>query len=366
MKITGVESFLVALPFEHGAPKPARHSTGFWETQDILFVRVDTDAGITGWGEAFSFSGATVTQAAVRDVLAPLAVGQDLDSPLSIASALGRRLYSIARSGPVAFALSAFDTALWDILGKQKGRPVWDLLGGSRKPSVPAYASLHRVNNPEYVSKLCRTAVERGYRHIKLHEHTIEAVVAARAAIGPDIGLMVDTNCTWKSVEDAAEVCRAIQRYDITWLEEPLFPPSDYEGMARLKREGGVPIASGENLGDYSDLCRMIEAGAVDFAQPSIAKLGGITGVWKSLEFASKHGVRAVPHSPFLGPALVATIHLVAARPEEIWCEHRFCDLAASPVGDYVIAKDGRLAVPDGPGLGFEVDPAVVEKYRVR
>ena len=102
MKITGVDSILVALPYRHGAPKPARHSFGFWETQDILFIRVDTDAGITGWGEAFSFGGASVTQAAVRDVLAPLAIGQSLDDPLKVASELARRLYSIARGGPVA------------------------------------------------------------------------------------------------------------------------------------------------------------------------------------------------------------------------------------------------------------------------
>src|SRR5262249_10809472 len=155
MKITGVDSILVALPYEHGAPKPARHNFGFWETQDVLLVRVDTDAGITGWGEAFSFNGPSVTQAAIRDVLAPLAIGQSLNHPLDVAKMIPRRTYSIGRAGPVAFALSGFDTALWDILGKQTGRPVWDLLGGKRKASVPAYASLHRLLQTEYVTKLC-------------------------------------------------------------------------------------------------------------------------------------------------------------------------------------------------------------------
>jgi D-galactarolactone cycloisomerase len=366
MKITGVDSILVALPYEHGAPKPARHNFGFWETQDVLLIRIDTDAGITGWGEAFSFNGPSVTQAAVRDVLAPLAVGQNLDDPLDVAKTLHRRVYSIARAGPVAFALSGFDTALWDILGKQSGRPVWDLLGGKRKASVPAYASLHRLQQTEYVTKLCRVASERGYRQIKLHEYTVEAVAAARAAVGPDIALMVDTNCHWTSREDATAAARSFQPYDVMWLEEPLFPASDYEGMARLRREGGVPIAAGENLGDVSDLQRMLEAGAVDFAQPSVAKLGGISGVWKSLELAARDGVVGVPHSPFAGPALIATIHMVAALTNEVFCEHRFCDLGASVVGDWAVAKDGRLKVPDGPGLGVEIDMAVVEKYRVQ
>ena len=221
------------------------------------------------------------------------------------------------------------------------------------------------MKTPDYVTRVCRNAVERGFRHIKLHEFTVEAVAAARAAVGPDIALMVDTNCTWTSLEDALAACHGFEPYDVTWLEEPLFPPSDYAGMAKLRAEGGIPIAAGENLGDVSDFCRMVEAGAVDFAQPSPAKLGGITGVWKSLQFASRHGVRAVPHSPFVGPALIATIHMIAALPHEVWCEHRFCDLEASAVGDGVIARDGRLAVPDGPGLGFEVDPNVIEKYRV-
>jgi L-alanine-DL-glutamate epimerase-like enolase superfamily enzyme len=135
--------------------------------------------------------------------------------------------------------------------------------------------------------------------------------------------------------------------------------------MARLRREGGIPIASGENLVDYAEACRLIEAGAVDVVQPSVAKLGGISGVWKTLQFAAQHNVKGVPHSPFLGPALLATIHMVAALPGEVWCEHRFCDLAASPVGSVVFAKDGRLAVPDGPGLGVEIDTAVVDQYRV-
>src|SRR5262249_55969194 len=154
---------------------------------------------------------------------------------------------SIGRAGPVAFALSGFDTALWDILGKQTGRPVWDLLGGKRKASVPAYASLHRLLQTEYVTKLCRTAAERGYRQIKLHEYTVEAVAAARTAVGRDIALMVDTNCHWMSLEEAAAAARSFAPYDVMWLEEPLFPPSDYEAMAKLRRAGGVPIAAGEN-----------------------------------------------------------------------------------------------------------------------
>jgi L-alanine-DL-glutamate epimerase-like enolase superfamily enzyme len=364
MKITAIEPILVRLPFEHGAPKPKRHNFGVWETQDILFVKVETDAGFTGWGEAFAIGGASLTQLALRDAIAPLAVGRNIDDPLALGEELRKRLYTIARGGPVAFALSGFDMALWDIAGKQAGRSVSALLGNAPKKSLPAYASLHRLEDPETVARICRTAAERGYRQIKLHEHSVEAVAAARKAIGPDVALMVDTNCFWTSVETATAACRSFAPYDVTWVEEPLYPADDYPSHAELRQAGGLPISAGENLGDFNDVRWMLAAGAVDIVQPSVAKLGGITEVWKALTYARVRQVRAVPHSPFVGPALIATIHMIAALPEDVPCEHRYCDLGASALGDCVLAKDGRLQVPDGPGLGFEVDMDVVEKYR--
>jgi D-galactarolactone cycloisomerase len=366
VKITAIEPILVKLPFEHGAPKPRRHNFGVWESQDILFVKVETDGGIIGWGEAFAIGGASLTELAVRDTLTPLALGRDIDDPLALGEELRKRLYTIARGGPVAFALSGFDMALWDIAGKQLGRPVWALLGGTKKTSLAAYASMHRLEDPAIVARVTRTAVERGYRQIKLHEHSVEAVAAARAAIGPDVALMVDTNCFWSSLEAATHACRAFAPYDVTWVEEPLYPADDYVSLAELRQAGGLPIAAGENLGDFQDVRWMLAAGAVDIVQPSVAKLGGITEVWKALTYAQVRGVRAVPHSPFVGPALVATIHLIAALPHDMPCEHRYCDLGASALGDAVLAKDGRLQVPDAPGLGFEVDMAIVEKYRAR
>ena len=364
MKITAIEPILVRLPFEHGAPKPARHNFGVWETQDILFVKVETDAGLIGWGEAFAIGGASLTQLALRDAVAPLAVGRDFDDPLALSHELRKRLYTIARGGPVAFALSGFDMAMWDIAGKQAGRPVWALLGGAPKKTLPAYASLHRLGDPAIVASVTRTAAERGYRQIKLHEHSVEAVAAARGAIGPDVALMVDTNCFWTSVEAAADACRAFRPYDVAWLEEPLFPSDDYDRLAELRRTGGLPISAGENLGDFNDVRWMIGAGAVDIVQPSVAKLGGITEVWKALNYAEAQGIRAVPHSPFVGPALIATIHMIAALPHDVPVEHRYCDLGASALGDAVLQKDGRVPVPQGPGLGFEVDMGVVGKYR--
>jgi L-alanine-DL-glutamate epimerase-like enolase superfamily enzyme len=154
--------------------------------------------------------------------------------------------------------------------------------------------------------------------------------------------------------------------YDIAWLEEPLDPPDDYDVLARIRRTAGIPIAAGENLGNYNDVRWITDAGAVDIVQPSLAKMGGITQLWKAVAYAGSRGVRAVPHAPFVGPALIAAIHVIAALPHEVLCEHRYCDLEALPIGDGVVQRDGQLRVPKAPGLGFDVDQSILDKYRVR
>jgi D-galactarolactone cycloisomerase len=365
MKITKVEPIFVGLPYDHGGPKPVRHGFGDWAVQPILFVRVETDAGIVGWGEAFSHASTPVTMTAVSEIVAKLAIGRDAARIAETMGDLTRATQSMARSGPVQFALSGLDIALWDIAGKAAGQPVWRLLGGQETRShIPAYASLFRLGNPADVARVAAAAVERGYRHVKLHEHSVEAVAAARRAIGPDVALMVDTNCHWDQPDEIVAICDALESYDIGWLEEPLYPADDYDVMARIRRSVRVPIAAGENLGNHNDVRWIAATDAVDIIQPSVAKLGGITAMRKAMSHIEACGIRAVPHSPFLGPALMATVHIIAAMPKPPICEHRFCALERSPLGEAVIADRGCLKVPDRPGLGFEIDQAVLEKYR--
>jgi L-alanine-DL-glutamate epimerase-like enolase superfamily enzyme len=368
MKITRIEPIAVAIPYDHGAPKPMRHGGfGSWDSLPILFVRVETDAGIVGWGEAFGHASTPVTQTAISEIVAKLAVGRDPADVPTLMAEFTRKTQSMARSGPVQFALSGLDIALWDLAGKVAGQPLWRLLGGKeRRATVPAYASLFRLGTTEHVSRVAANAVQRGYKHIKLHEHSVEVVAAAREAIGPDVSLMVDTNCYWNDPDEVVAVCKELEPYDIAWLEEPLYPADAYDVMARIRQQTSVPLAAGENLGNYNDVRWIAQAGAVDVIQPSVAKIGGITELRKAIAYIDKQGIRVAPHSPFLGPALMAVIHVIAAMPEGVLCEHRFCDLAESPLGDAVVSRNGSLLVPDSPGLGFEVDPKVIEKYRLR
>jgi D-galactarolactone cycloisomerase len=263
----------------------------------------------------------------------------------------------------VIYGLAGIDIALWDIAGKAAGLPLYRLLGGSTRSHITAYASLLRYGDPGLVARMTAEAVDRGYRYVKLHETDPATVKAARTASGPGIGLMMDTNCPWTTTQ-AIEMTRKLEDYDLFWLEEPVWPPENYEGLAEVRRDGGIPIAAGENAGSMLDFKHMFAAGAVTYAQPSVTKIGGVTEMRKVMTLAEAFNVGVVPHAPYFGPGLVATLHVIAASPRESLFERLYCDLEARLVGPVIDAVDGRMAVPQEPGLGVQPDSAVIAKYR--
>jgi D-galactarolactone cycloisomerase len=362
MKITRIEPILIQVPYRHGGPYP-RIGGRVWSTMDTLLVRVDTDEGLIGWGEAFGYNANTATKTALETAVAPLLIGREATDIGGLMGELQRGLQNFGRTGPVMFALSGIDIALWDIAGQRAGVPLHRLLGTAEKTRVPTYASLLRYGEPALVARNAAEAVARGYRHVKLHETGEAEVQAARAAVGDDIALMVDTNCPW-SLPEALEMTKRFSAYDLLWLEEPLWPPEDYTGLARIGRESGVAIAAGENAATPADFAHMFAVDAVRYAQPSVTKIGGITEMRKIAGMATAAMVALAPHSPYFGPGLIATLHCIAAWPGEVLCERFYCDLEASPFGDAIDAKDGFLKVPQGPGLGVPVDQAVIERYR--
>jgi D-galactarolactone cycloisomerase len=363
MKITKVEPLFIAVPYEHGGAKPMR-PLGPWTRMEVLFVRVDIDAGITGWGEAFGFAASPVTREAITRVVAPLCVGQELSDVPSFMTELQRKLHAMGRHGPVSFALSGIDIALWDIAGKARGKPLHQMLGGATRDRIPTYASLLRYGKPDLVARYTEDAVARGYTSIKLHEHLVETVAPGREAAGPNIALMVDTNCAWPP-DEALDMARKLKIYDLAWLEEPVDPVDDYATMARIRRETGVVIAAGENIGHAGEARQAIEQSALDIFQPSVTKIGGVLAMLKAIAIAQQYGVRVMPHSPYFGPGLIATLHVIAARLPDSMCERFYCELEATPLGDAVAARDGHMQVPQGPGLGIDIDESVISRYRV-
>ena len=363
MKITGLETILITIPFDSGAPSQmiaGRPRT----TLDILFVRLDTDAGITGWGEAFGHSVTHGTKATLDTLIKPLVIGRDASQHAALVADLQQKLHIFGRNGPAVFGLSGIDIALWDIAGKAANLPLHRLLGGAARPTLKAYASLLRYGDPAIVARNAARAVERGYRLVKLHEIDVPQIKAARDAIGPDVGLMVDVNCPWP-VDTAIAMANAFEPFDLTWLEEPVWPPEDHAGLARVRALGGVPIAAGENAHGLHDFMHLFEAGALDICQPSVTKIGGVTEQRKILALAEAHAVQAIPHCAYFGPGMLASLHVVASMPRETPIERLYMDLEACPFGGLTTAKDGTMTVPTGPGLGCDPDPKVIEKYRI-
>ena len=363
MKITRVEPILIAVPYEHGGPKPMR-PLGPWTHMETLLVRIETDAGLVGWGEGFGFAASPLTREAIARVVAPLCVGREFIDVPSFMADLRRKLHAMGRHGPVSFALAGIDIALWDLAGKMRGVPIHRLLGGATRDRIPTYASLLRYGKPDLVARYTAEAVAAGYTAVKLHEHLVETIAPGREAAGADIAIMVDTNCAW-APDEALEMARKLAPYDLYWLEEPVDPVDDYETMARIRRDTGMTIAAGENIGPAAEARHAIERGALDIFQPSVTKIGGIIAMGKAIDIAKQHGVRVMPHSPYFGPGLIATLHVIAAWLPDALCERFYCELEATPLGDAILAHDGRMHMPQGPGLGIDVDESVIARYRV-
>src|SRR5215472_7328274 len=356
MKIARIESVPLRIPFTAGGPP----SAGAWggggdrQTADSLIVSVTTDTGVVGWGETFGFTAIPAVKAAIDTILAPECIGRDATQLGKLSLDLQKKFHIFGRSGAFIYGLSAIDIALWDIAGKMAGKPVHQLLGGSDAIALPCYASLTRYADPELVGENVQRALRSGYRRLKLHEIDVGCVRAAREAAGDDVEIMLDVNCPW-SVREALDMTNKLRPFNLRWLEEPVWPPEDYSGLARIRQEGGIPIAAGENASTLMDFEHLLEAKAVDFVQPSPAKMGGITELRKIFTMANANNTTVKVHCFYDGPGLLAAVHTSAALGgPEAWVEWRYFDLEAQLYGDAIVPKNGAMTIPQSPGLGLE------------
>jgi L-alanine-DL-glutamate epimerase-like enolase superfamily enzyme len=356
--IARVDTIALSIPYDHWAPKPAFGGIPR-ATLDCLLVRVTASNGLIGWGEAF-WGGWQAAQAAIEHWIAPLAVGQNIGEPLF--ARFERALHNFGRSGPFIYALAGLDLALWDLRGKLEGVPVHALLGGKKRDRVEVYASLLAYGgHVENVKRNVARALERGYRHIKLHEKTTEAVAATRETTGPGVPIMVDVNCAWLP-EAAYDAVMAMKPYDPLWVEEPIWPAEDVDSLGKLRKATGVPLAAGENATGQLEFARLAAAG-IDYLQPSAVK-NGITAQWEICRRAEESGATCVPHSPYFGPGYLATLHILAAKQKEVPLERFFCDLGHVPYGASVPIANGSVRIPDMPGLGPDPDEELM-RFRV-
>ena len=364
MKITQVETIVINTPILI-AGKVLPKASGVPRTSiNTLMVRIDTDEGITGWGEGFGHRIYAATKAVIDDFLGQMCVGRDATHITTLVDYLQRNLAGSGRNGPAMYALSAIDIALWDIAGKAAGLPLYRLLGGSHRKEIPAYASLLRYGDAKEVAMYTERALKRGYKHLKLHEITEAPVKAARKVAGPDIPIMIDCNTPW-TIDQAITMAHKFAPYNPKWIEEPIWPPEDHRGLAKVQDLGGVPTAAGENA-MLPEFKSMFENDAITYAQPSVAKVGGVTMMRKVIALAETYGINVVPHSAYFGPGLIASMHCIAAMAADSLVERFDCDFKETPMGEWINPKkNGCYELPQGPGLGVEPDLKLIKKLRI-
>lgn len=362
MQITNIEVIELKVPFIDGGKGEGLFPQKF-NALDFVLIKVETDTGLIGWGEAFSFSIATPVATLLRQSVVPLLIGSDPTDPDAISENLQHKLHIIGRYGITQFALSGVEIALWDIAAKAEGVSLAERLGGRQRERVAAYASLVRYADTPLIEKTLSRAVDEGFRCIKLHEIELRYVQEARHVLGPDVPLVNDVNCNW-SVEQTLAMADELIELDLLWLEEPIFPPEDFRALSKL-RQRGLAIACGENACTSQQFQHMLDENAVDYIQPSVTKAGGVTQCMRARQLAQVNGIATAQHSPYFGPGYLATLQMLAASHADEWFEVLYIDRDGDLFTDFPLPVDGWVQIPDGPGLGMDPDPVAISKYRV-
>jgi L-alanine-DL-glutamate epimerase-like enolase superfamily enzyme len=387
MKIRSVTAQWLHVPI----PESQQHVSDFGRVDafDSVLVRIETECGIVGYGEAKEEVGSSANcralTAAINGKFAPLLIAEDPRDITRLAERMysgvrdhyaiahGRVFPALGRRGLHVCAMSGIDIALWDILGKSLDAPVWRLLGGRSSARMPAYASGGWADANGIGAQL-RGYVERGgFKAVKMRVGVIDGAVAnsvrrvraAREALGPDIGLMCDAHGTY-SVSEAKLFCRMVEDCQLTWFEEPV-TADDKRGMAEVRASSSVPIAAGESEFNRYDFRDLAELRAVDIFQPDLAICGGITEAMRIGAIASAFNLRLAPHLWTGAAAFAAGMHVAAASPAGFILEY---SLGANPllhelVTEKFVVVDGSIEIPDRAGLGITVDESFVSRYAV-
>lgn len=388
MKITDVKATWLRYPI----PEDKQHVSDFGRltTFDMTLVEVVTDEGISGFGEAKAQVGSASDNHALLAVitkeLKPLLVGRD---PRQI-SALWEEMYNgvrahyalsrgrgfpvLGRRGLTISAMSGIDMALWDILGKSLGVPVYQLLGGKCREALPAYASGGWADAKGIGAQLQSYIDRGGFRAVKMRvgvmdgdvNTSAERVQAAREFLGPEVRIMVDAHGTF-SVREAQRFAHKVEDCDLTWFEEPV-NADDKAGLAEVRASTDIPIATGESEFTRFDFRDLITLGAVDIVQPDLAIMGGITEAVRIAALASAFQLTVAPH--LWGSALLfySGLQLAAATPNCTILEYSLGfnpmlhELAVEPP----VVREGWMYIPDRPGLGVTINPEFVQKYQVQ
>ena len=377
-RIKSVTCHVVAAP----VARPFTSSRGWlYKTRGSCIVEIETTDGIIGWGECYGPS--QVARAYIDTQLAPRVIGRDPFDVEVIWEDLYNRIKDYGGKGMVTSAMSGIDIALWDIVGKTCGKPIHKLIGGAFRTQVTAYATgLYFIDMDRLIEEAVEEAqafASEGFKAIKMKiglgdpRLDIARVEAVRKAVGDDLRLMVDANHCF-TVPQAIRIGRELERLNVEWFEEPI-SPEDLDGYVEVTRALDMAVAGGENEFTRWGFRDIVVRKAMDIVQPDVCAAGGITECRKIATLASAHGVECVPHAWGSAIGLAATLHFLAALPDQPpsfrpmppllefeQCENPFRDhLATSPI----VQKGGVVDIPQGAGLGIDVERTVLERYRL-
>jgi L-alanine-DL-glutamate epimerase-like enolase superfamily enzyme len=370
MKITDVQAIVLKLP---------EISSAADGTQDDLIIIVETDEGITGYGEVDTapYVGKAVVDAYMSHGtcygLREVVNGTDPFDYEQTWNDMYDKTYYYGRTGPVMHVMSGIDMALWDIMGKATGKPVHKLLGGSYIDKVRAYASALMPENTDEVKRMVDNYVSQGFTAIKFGwgplgydvHLDLDLIKTARKAAGDNVELMIDIGKRYR-LKSAMYVAKALEQLNVYWLEEPL-PAEDYTGYKKLTESTTMRIATGEEESGRLAFARLINETHIDVVQPDVSRCGGLTEAKKIATIAADKNILCVPHAFKTGVLVAASIQLIAAIPHAPFLEFSVTESAIRKelLVNPFKQKDGFVDVPQLPGLGIELNPEVIRKYGV-
>ena len=328
---------------------------GIMRNFELITTSVSDSDGAEGTGYTFTVgrNGGAIANIATKEIT-EIVSGKDADCIEALWNLLWWGMHYGGRGGPTVLAQSAFDMALWDLKAKKLGQPLWLLLGGFSN-RVPCYAGGIDLELPlPQLIKQTEGNFEKGFRAIKMKvgrkrlSEDVERVAAMRNHLGRDVALMVDANMRW-TADEAIRAARSFAPYDVVWLEEPI-SPDDLAGHARIVREGGLPIAAGENLRTIWEFRHLIAAGGVTYPEPDVTNCGGITSFMKIAHLAEAYNLPVTSHG-----AHDITVHLLAAVPNHSYLEAHGFGLDRY-IDKPLLIEDGFAIAPNRPGHGIEFD----------
>ncbi len=331
----------------------------------LIVTRIETEGGLEGMGYTYCGGdiGGSAILAFVRDDLAPILIGEEADRIERLWERMWWHVHFVGRGGAASFALAALDIALWDLRGKASGEPWWRLLGG-HDPKVPVYAG--GIDLQFSLDALLEQAdgfQAQGFRAIKMKvgrdqlSEDLERVAAMRNHLGADFPLMADANMRWR-VDEAIRAARGMAEYNLFWLEEPTIP-DDVAGHARIAREGGLPIATGENFHTVYEFQQMIAHGAISFPEPDVATMGGVTPWLKVAHLAETCNLPVTTHGVH-----DLQVHLLAAVPNSSYLEAHGFGLDQF-IRHPLQIEEGAAIAPDRAGHGVEFDGDALQEHKV-